>query len=188
MEKVKINPNSSENQRIKGKFVSREVYTCFSYEMDEILKLKPELFDDIENLYNYNCTECGSGYIDEINAKICCLDVPEVCPECGEKIGDKKEFIAEFGGVCKCGKEIINVDGVDDIESEPQEVFEWWIISKWLYEKLKEKGEPVLEWGNNYYWGRTTMGQAILLDWIISDICQDMEILDGQKNSLKGKI
>ena len=31
-------------------------------------------------------------------------------------------------------------------------------------------------------WGRATTGQAILLDGVISEICSDMEILEGQAN------
>jgi len=63
------------------------------------------------------------------------------------------------------------------------EILEWWIITDYLYRKLKEKGQPVLEWGNNYYWGRCTTGQAILLDHVISEICEDIQILEGQKYS-----
>ena len=67
--------------------------------------------------------------------------------------------------------------------SEPQEIFEWWIVTGFFYGKLKAKGHPVLEWGNNYYWGRCTTGQAIMMDGVISEICAEMEILDGQKYS-----
>ena len=73
----------------------------------------------------------------------------------------------------------------EEIENEPQEVFEWWIVTEYLYRKLKEKGCVVLEWGNNHYWGRCTTGQAILLDGIVTDICREMEILEGQKNEWK---
>lgn len=139
--------NSIVNQEIKSKFVQREVKTCFSYEMDEILKLKPELWDDMENLYRDICTHCG--HEGETTSE-------GDCPKCNHKM-----------------------------ENEPQEIFEYWIVSDFLYRKLKEQGEPVLEWGNNCYWGRCTTGQAILLDYVISKICSDMEILDGQKYSWK---
>ena len=142
--------NSNKNQEIKGKFVDREVKACFSYEMDAILKVsdtvKSDLpsYEDIENLFEYVCPECGSGYAEESEAVNCCGS--ETKPE-----------------------------------NEAQEVFEWWIISEFLYRKLKARNHPVLEFGNNYYWGRCTTGQAILLDDVISDICSEMEILQGQK-------
>jgi len=145
--------NSNENQEIKGKFVAREVKTCFSYEMQAILSASNNAqnkeyplptYDDIENMYEWKCPECGNGFASEEEAKTCC-------------------------------------NSETDPENEPQEIYEWWIISEFLYNKLKEKGYAVLEWGNNYYWGRCTTGQAILLDSVISEICSNMEILQGQK-------
>jgi len=73
-------------------------------------------------------------------------------------------------------------DENDDDVGDPKEVFEWWAVSKWFLEKLREKKEVVID---TYppIWGRTTTGQAILLDSVISEICADMEILEGQANS-----
>ena len=67
-----------------------------------------------------------------------------------------------------------------------QEVFEWWMVSSYLCEKLKEKGCPIIEYEN--IWGRTTTGQAILLDYVITEICSEMEILQGQKYSWEKSI
>ena len=157
--KTKMDYNSVENQRIKGQFVAREIYTCFSYEMDSILKLSYRIsnnelptYDDILNIYE-NC-----------------------CPHCGNT--DLTEKLGYF--YCDYCKKAYNQY---DLGSQPQEIFEWWIISEFLYRKLKNRGYPVLAWGNNHYWGRCTTGQAILLDWVISDICKEMEILEGQKYS-----
>ncbi len=143
--------NSTINQEIKGKFIQREVLTCFSYEMDAILNTEAgdlPSWDDIENAYSF----------------------PECCPHCGEGLPLEEDMESD-----KCP------DCEQYIETEPQEIFEWWIVTEYLYNKLKTLGEPVLEWGNNCYWGRCTTGQAILLDRVISEICDDMEILEGQK-------
>jgi len=137
--------NSGINQKIAGDFVHREVYTCFTYEMGEILKKEIVNYDDIENLY----LDCEKNYKD---------------------YGYK------------------SAEAMQDDGADIQEIYEWWIVSEYLYRKFKEKGEPVLEWGNNYYWGRTTTGQAILLDSVITSICREMEILDGQKYSWAEKI
>ena len=75
-------------------------------------------------------------------------------------------------------------DEIQELEYEqerPQEVFEWWRVTSYLYEKLGNKGEVVLEGPNGYYWGRCCTGQAILLDGVISQICADNEILEGQE-------
>ena len=64
------------------------------------------------------------------------------------------------------------------------EVFEWWAVSDWFGEKLKEKGEVIIDtvWGKTY-WGRCTTGQAICLDGVIFDIAYDMEILKDMEHS-----
>ena len=160
--KTKIDYNSSNNQKIKGDFVGREVLACFSYEMEAILRAEQDrsrsrgkleyplpTYEGIENLYENKCNYCGETFSTNL----------DMCPEC-EKAGH-----------------------IEELDSQPQEIFEWWIVTEYLYRKLKEKEEPVLEWGNNYYWGRTCSGQAILLDHVISEICEEMEILDGQTNS-----
>ena len=143
--------NSTENQRIKGEFVNREVLTCFSYEMQEILSHDIVSYDDIENLYVNTCPYCGYTFDNDI-------DICQVCEKNGH---------------------------IEELEQEPQEIYEWWIVTSYLCDKLRENGEPVLEWGNNCYWGRCCTGQAILLDSVISEICSDMEILEGQKNEWK---
>ena len=66
-------------------------------------------------------------------------------------------------------------------ESEMQEVFQWFIVSEFLAEKLKEKGEPIIEEEN--IWGRGTFGQAVLLDYVITEICAEMQILENQEYS-----
>lgn len=162
--------NSITNQQIKGDFIRREVLACFSYEMDAILAQeesrrdnKLPTWEDIENFYEYQCPECGSGYQDVKDFEALTEEEEAAgyiykCPDCGYY------FSAEP-------------------DQEGQEIFEWWIVSKYLYNRLKDKGQPVMDWGNNCYWGRCCTGQAILLDGIITEICEEMEILDGQVNS-----
>ena len=131
--------NSNVNQRIKGKFIQREVLTCFSYEIDELLKKEVLSYDDIDNLY---------------------LDPEKYYKDYGYETAEEYEESGE----------------------NYQEPYEWWIVTEWLWKKLRDKNEPVLEWGNNYYWGRTCTGQAILLDNVISEITSEMKILEGQRN------
>jgi hypothetical protein len=73
-------------------------------------------------------------------------------------------------------KEVLNYGDIinsHDEDNEPQEIFEWWLCSDWLLEKLEQQGEPILKtpWGT--WWGRTTMGQAIALDAVISKIYEE---------------
>ena len=77
------------------------------------------------------------------------------------------------------------IDELNDLESEPAEIYEWWIVTNWLAEKLEIQGQCILEYANMHFWGRQTTGQAILLDGVISRICEGMEILEGQPNEWK---
>ena len=63
-------------------------------------------------------------------------------------------------------------DLIDICQHEYQpEIYEYWAVSSWLAEKLKERGEIVID---SYpdIWGRQTTGQAIKLDGVIRSIAQ----------------
>lgn len=62
-----------------------------------------------------------------------------------------------------------------DIEPYDREVFEHWIVSDWLADKLAEKGEKVdKDFAGLTVWARTTTGQAIASDWVIEQIVADL--------------
>lgn len=82
-----------------------------------------------------------------------------------------------------CGDHGIDAEGAEnDIEewrnairenSEPAEIFEWWLVSPWLARELRALNEPILELYEGYgtiWWGRTCTGQAIALDPTFYDI------------------
>jgi len=142
--KTKMGYNSTTNQKIKEKFVEREVLTCFSYEMDRILSQSQE--HALKNVPNYD--DINNGY-------------DKVCPNCNEIINYEGQ-----GNCPVCNSEILD----KDIEQQPKEIYEWWIVTEFLYKKLIAYGQAGLEWGNNYYWGRETTGQSISLDHVISII------------------
>ncbi|HBG0867859.1 TPA: hypothetical protein ACMVA2_000264 [Clostridioides difficile] len=81
-------------------------------------------------------------------------------------------------------EELINeLTELENEQDEPNEVYEFWIVSGWLCNKLKELGEVVISSEN--IWGRGCTGQSISLDYVIWQICNDMEILEGQKHEYK---
>lgn len=159
--------HSAENQRILSKLVERDM----SYEMDKLLSVNTELNDEdlpsweeVENIYNY------------------------VCPECGDVVSDLDEVAEEDSEgntvfICNnCGNTT-----EDEWDQELAEVFEWWMVSNFLARELKKRGEVILTWGSGKYWGRCTTGQSIMMDYIICKIAEDMEILVGQKYSWEEK-
>jgi len=57
--------------------------------------------------------------------------------------------------------------------TDSKEIFEWWVCSDWLIEKLRALGKPVLSNDYGNWWGRTCTGQAIKLDSVIDRIIED---------------
>lgn len=63
-----------------------------------------------------------------------------------------------------------------DLEPYQREIFEHWIVSDWLADKLAAKGERVeKDFFGMAIWGRTTTGQGIVNDSVIGEIYADIE-------------
>ena len=71
----------------------------------------------------------------------------------------------------------------DEDDIQPQEIYEWYLVTDWLADQLAEHGEPVIRNGEicGSLWGRTCCGQMIICDGVIEQIASDLEILEGQK-------
>ena len=130
-------------------FVSREVLTCQSSLVEEMFRDEKFNYDDVVNMYQYACRECGHMETD--------LDK-------FEETVDEDRRIKSYQ--CPSCKDILG----DIPEQEPQEIFEWWVVTDWLLDRLEEQGEPVLRTDFGNWWGRTCTGQAILLDSVIETI------------------
>lgn len=184
---MKHDYNSNKNQAIKSKFVEREIIHCASYMISELAKNAK--FCDSENLYDIMSQDDWETPIDwhienEMTQQETVDYIEENYPDyetditdtgdthllmkCLEHYEDYQEFAQEY-----------------DIEPQQVEAYEHWIISNYLKDKLAEKGEMVGNVLGFDIWGRTCSGQAILLDGVISAICEDMQILEGQENEWK---
>lgn len=186
--------NSTTNQQIKGEFVANHVYCnvnslveyCLSKGFED--SNSPVNLDELENYYTF------PEWSKDLQGETLYFE--------GGTQEQKDSFLAEFERLIEESENLLesekiseltherNVELIEEakeefenLESEPQEVFEWWAVSEYLFRQLRERGYVVIITGSCYVWGRTTTGQAILLDGIISRICADMEILDGQSNS-----
>ena len=51
-----------------------------------------------------------------------------------------------------------------------REIYEWWLISDWLADRLRKHGEAVLCHAYGVWWGRTVTGQRIAMDTVIQTI------------------
>lgn len=62
-----------------------------------------------------------------------------------------------------------------DIDPYQREVYEHWIVSDWLADKLIEEGEKVdKDFAGLTVWARTTTGQAIYADHVIEAITAEL--------------
>lgn len=170
--------NSTTNQRIKGEFIGKHVYCGVNSMVEYILrqddhKNAPFTYEDITNMYSYpeyygTYVKFDGGTYDQLQQEI--ERLKELMQANSESEEDEIDMSIQD-----------EIDELDNLESEPSEIYEWWMVSSFLAEKLVQYGMCVIEEEN--IWGRCTTGQAILLDYVITCICADMEILEGQKNS-----
>ena len=63
-------------------------------------------------------------------------------------------------------------NGDKDENGDYPEIYEYWAVSKWLGDRLKEQGEIIFEMLDFNVWGRQCTGQAILLDNVIQEIAK----------------
>ncbi len=159
--------DSIANQDIKGKFIRREVFGCFTAEVEYILSRHdandaPFTFDDVERIYTPYCRECGEDYTRFSKSKNDNGISAYTCEDCGHEYTEEEYSL---------------------LDTQHQEIYEWWAVSGYLASKLASYGECIIDGPCVFYWGRCCTGQTILLDYIISKICEDMGILDGQPNS-----
>ena len=133
-------------------FVDREVYVNQSMLVTELLAKGVVNYEDIQNSSPiFKAGKDSDGQTD--------------CEHCGASIMDTE--IDEETILCE--------NCFDEWKDEnPKEIFEWWIVSNWLLEKLRAESEPILESDFERWWGRTTTGQAILLDYVVEKIYDDV--------------
>ncbi|CBK64712.1 hypothetical protein [Alistipes shahii] len=71
-------------------------------------------------------------------------------------------------------EELIQAGKIDEEYIYPfngDEVLEWWLVTPWLAERLKEQGEVIIDELGCRWWGRQSSGQAIYMDGVIQEIC-----------------
>lgn len=69
---------------------------------------------------------------------------------------------------------ILVQEAPNDPDAEPSEAYEHWLVSDWLADKLREKGEMVGEVCGLMIWGRCTTGQVIYMDHVIQEIAEEV--------------
>jgi hypothetical protein len=172
--KISIMAITAEQERKLDKFVQNEVHAQvnrlveFSLEKDaQGFYDAPVTLDDFENLYRYpefhgTHLRFEGGTEEDRNEEIEKLeDWAEQCDQ-SEMNGHDPVIDSE-------------IDELKELEAEPQEIFEYWLVSLHLANDLERKGEPIAKVGGvGYVWGRTCTGQAISMDSVIQDIYSEL--------------
>ena len=135
-----------EKQKNLNQFTDNELFACQSMLVEESLSQGIFSYDDIENLYRS---------FDAV------LNSSSICSLCQN---EAKWVDSETGECQEC---------FEDTQTA-QEVYEWWLVSGWLAEKLREHGEPVLDNNFGTWWGRCCTGQAVYMDGVIRKIYDDL--------------
>lgn len=208
---VKYDSWSAKNQRIIDMLVNREVYCCMTSEVEYMISRIPFNDDnnpfeesDYDQMMVPYCPECESSYGFEeltvaelkddafatgegLNEETDELEDGFLCPVCEhwhKTIAEARKCCGEDATVYRCQNcdKVISEDEHENLDTKPEEIYEWWAVTNWFGEKLKEQGCVVIEaWGKSY-WGRCTTGQSISLDGCIVNIAKSMQILDGMEN------
>jgi hypothetical protein len=87
----------------------------------------------------------------------------------------KQEVLALISSVI----ELLNEETLYDLQDEQadcgfEEIYEYWIVTEWLAERLREQGHFVFELGWVNVWGRPTTGQAIYMDAVMERIALEV--------------
>ena len=186
------NIDSAENQSIKSRFVDREVIYCVSDLVSELataVECFPDCEDDLQNAFRGL-----PDYNKAINEEVLSWS-REQCAE---------ELYSWWGIKCKDDDIenmrnlfLVKIDeqGPDefcyglDVSDYERKVYEHWIVTDHLADRLEERGERVLrDFFGLTVWCRTTTDQPIDMDRVIHDICNGMEILVGQANAGTSKM
>ena len=134
------------------KIINVEILTLANELAEYHLYNDEYLIDSVENFYY----EFESRLNEETAEPSC-----EPCNEC-ENIG-----VVNDDGIC--------INCFDDSDIKHKEIFQWFIVSDWLYNKLKEQGEPVVEIKGVNFWGRCGCGYSLEDEWCLKRIVKELE-------------
>lgn len=172
--------------------VDREVYYCVSGLVDHFAKHPHALdgsgydYDELMELYtpepDYEEALRQSGYVVEPDSdgNLYAYDNNEDLDVDSDLTFDK--WLEEHGTVLStedpddlqaiCEELAINVDDYRN------EVYEHWIVSTWLANRLRDQGEAVGDLLGLTIWGRCTTGQAIYIDSVMERIARYAGLLE----------
>lgn len=169
---MSIDYNSATNQKIKGELVNRDVLMRANITIKTLLESSDTgLLDDIGDLDVLRPE--FKNWFWESDAYYNNSDEFKKFDEYTEE--EREELTTELENSGRFDDEYYS-------DTDAEGAYEYWFVTEWLADKLKENGETIIDGLDQMVWCRRTTGQAILLDYVISKIAEGMEILEGQAN------
>ena len=135
--------SNDEQKQFIEKMIDRDIAALANDIVELIQKTNECWFEDVANLEEYRCGECGE------TAEYRDGEVRQQC-RCGlAQVEDPEWWPAEDSYM----------------EPQQQEIMQWFLLANdWIADKLEAIGEPILTWETQKFWGRTCCGQSIALD------------------------
>ena len=164
--KEKEKDNKQEIEESAKNIISNEILAVQSSLVEKLLSENIIQIDTIQNYYHYHVDNKLTGSDEYMSS--------DEFDTYKEKIEEKINDLESDEKDATEWQE--HLDELENIESQPQEIYEWWLISDWLKEKLLAEGEPVLDTDYGIWWGRTSSGQQIVADGIIQKIVKKINI------------
>lgn len=165
--------NRELSKRIEN-IVKNEVLTCQTSLVEKLLENEIVSYDDITNMYKDNSEE-----IEEKQEEIDNVQNDDRYQELDEKYmndeltdNEQVEYDAFTNDIETLENDLSELESEQE---EPQDIFEWWVITDWLANKLEAYGEPILRSDYETWWGRTCSGQSISMDYVIEQIVKDLQ-------------
>lgn len=154
--------------------VNREVHYCVSSLISELCKDEVKAGELMEVMYKYDYEEAAMQYIYNDMSRTDCVEYLEgLSIDCRdeETIGTLREAV--LANAIEEGIEVFCEER--NVEPYSWEIYEHWIVSDWLADKLAAKGHAVMyDFYGLTIWGRPTTGQAIYCDSVIQGIYAEM--------------
>lgn len=166
---------SGDFQELCEELVNREVIYCVSQLVSHMQEIDPNFYDEYYNLLGSEDYNDNVDYYIRNMSREDATDIleREFCIDCSNSsIEELREALYQ---------NLIDEDKIQEfandhnIEPTYNEVFEYWLVSNWLADKLKGHGEIIEKdlYGLTI-WGRQTTGQAIYIDGVICRIVKDL--------------
>jgi len=183
--------SDGDYQREVGRFVKNNVTECQSMLVDHLLSTGVFEYEDITNCWFYRVDlSDGEEYfntweqVEEKKAEV--EERKDRLEDIVNELEERLELSEDEGAILiltnsietlqkaleSCGDDLFTLDRA---ESEPKEIYEWWLVRRDFLDDLEEKGEPVLRTDYGDWWGRCTTGQAILLDSVICNLYDEFK-------------